>query len=135
MTQKRLNDLLLKITSYREEQEVKLLNNPILSWDQKQLTSFLELGLQTKMVVNNKNNKDSMDFSRLVDTNVLIIASNIVNTSCWPLALVSTVVYDEKETQTADLGTLDSLGSVWKLLRRSDAYPGTRVILQANVSA
>lgn len=148
----RLEDTMERISQYREEQESKLLTafaiapsssslsliNPktVIKRSGYNTTDKNSNIFQSKMILNNKNSKDCVDFFDLIEKNILVLANAIMNSSCWPLALatVSNDYHDKKSEKYADLGTLDSPGSVWKMILRPDAYPGTRILLQTNVS-
>lgn len=75
----RIDDLLYKLSVYRHEQESRLLSPAAVNL--KRSTPQL-----TKMILNNKNNKESAEFLALVEKNILIVAT-VVTPDCWPLAL------------------------------------------------
>lgn len=119
------------------------------SWIDQQtyLNQENELAIvNSKLIIQSKNSIDSSDFLNLLNRNVLIVSRNITTESLWPLALV--VAYPEiseisesvenvnncNSNYSVDLGSLDSHGSLWKLIKRIDSFPGTRVVLQATVS-
>lgn len=92
------------ISQYREEQESKLLStfsiasssslsliNPktVIKRSGYNSTERNSNILQSKMILNNKNSKDCLDFFDLIEKNILVLANAIMSSSCWPLALAT----------------------------------------------
>jgi hypothetical protein len=136
ITSKWLDETMGKILAFRAEQEAKIVALANVSTSSSVVGRTNPAVYQPKMILNNKNNKDSTDFFDLIDKSILIVANSIMNASCWPLAMTTLSIgtQDDKRERSVDLGALDSHGSVWKMILRPDAYPGTRIILQTNVS-
>jgi len=120
----RLDNIFSSLRAFRQAQEDKILtDSTVYTPDSKPRST-------QKLVITNKslNGKDGSDFTKLFDSNVLIVSSDIVGASTWPLALACN--FNEL---SADLSFMESHGSLWRILKRPDSFPGTRIILQSSV--
>lgn len=75
---------------------------------------------------------ESMNVNRILNTEAIIMPVGLDTISkqrVWSNALVSKIYNDKLR-----VGNIESHGSLWKLIPRSDNYPGHRVLLQSSVS-
>ena len=75
-------------------------------------------------------NKEGLDFSRLVDIDVLLLSPSHLSpyNNFWPMGLTSNFL-----ESTVDLNNIESFGSIWRMQIRIDSFPGTRIIIQSSV--
>lgn len=111
----RLDALLSDLKSYRQSLQSKTFSENPLS------------GLNNLSIA--KTSSNDGEFLKLVDVNILLVAFGLPTPICWPYALAAG--FSER---TVDLRFMESHGSIWRILRRPDPNPGTRILLQTNVS-
>lgn len=125
----RLDNILSSLQTFRQTQEAKIMNESVISSNDSNYFSDGKPKTTQKLIIANKsnNNKDGTDFMKLFDVNVLLISSGVFSTSVWPLALACN--FNEL---FVDLSFMESHGSLWRILKRPDSFPGTRIILQSS---
>lgn len=155
--QARLNSIKQKLQVYRLEQEPSVLNfsddqkfrpsktsqlqalsssshynKPLFAPDSANSKLSVSRTLSTGELVSGQNeSSDTSNYSRVLNTDCVIMPVGLDTISkqrVWSNALVSKI-YNEK----LKVGNIESHGSLWKLIPRSDNHPGYRVILQSSV--
>ncbi len=154
--QARLDSIKQKLQVYRLEQEPSVLNfvddqkfrpsktsqlqaltsssqynKPLFAPDSVSSKLSVPRTLSTADSVSGNESSDTTNYSRILNTDSVIMPVGLDTISkqrVWSNALVSKI-YNEK----LKVGNIESHGSLWKLIPRSDSHPGYRVILQSSV--
>lgn len=112
-----LEELRQNLKTFKMEQESKLLDMAQVRTRETPLT-------QPVMTAKTGSKNDLV---RFLDTEIIIAvaSSSSGGRNKWPTALIASF-----QERVADLGFMESNGSLWKMIRKDGNYEGVRVILQ-----